>query len=308
MDRTWKPSDLFVKLSSRVAAALAAQLANGGAPLTGATLPSYEADVLTAVWQSLPECSRQAFEPTLARLLDLSCRAARSYVLEQAREAGRDLCPSRSRVLEAVSTPDLAVRLYLDAPAAFERAHFSYATALLEQVAIYQGQYIADVIPSYDRRARMLKALREAYSNDNSKPPLELVDVVHDDRFVIALHRGAQVNVVRRFDGAHTLDPNLCQPEIEAAVLFRFDSCMLVVKAQSCVAREAVREAFVRIFVGDPHYFEARRDHAPRYRLTIDAPLLASVPRPSLVKAASRPRPVGKSGLWQTKHPNHLAR
>ncbi len=162
MDYTRKPSDLFAKLSHGVAEALAAHLlecgASGAAGTAHAAISGRAA--LRAAWTSLAEPARQSLAPTLLRLHDLCCRQARSYVLVHACESRRHTCPAVGRVLEAINTADLAVRLYLDDPSAFERAHFQYATALLEQVAIFQGQYIADVIPSYDRRARMLRALQ----------------------------------------------------------------------------------------------------------------------------------------------------
>jgi hypothetical protein len=286
MDKTWKPTDLFAKLSPRLASALAAHLQR-----YGVAAPSGEGQAaLHVAWHALAPAVQQQVEPALARIHELCCRKARSYVLEHARQARRDSCPSAERVLDAISTPDLAVRLYLEDPSALERAYFQYATALIEQVAVYQGQYIADVIPSYDRRARMLKALHTLGTSAQHEQPLAVADFVSDDRFVMALHRGAQVTTTRRFDAARQLDPNLCQPEIEAGLLFRFDSSMLIVKAPTCLQREALRDSFVHIFVGDPRYFEARSEQRPRYRLTIDPALAAPVTRPSLVKAATRPR------------------
>lgn len=285
MDKTFEPLDLFAKLSPRVAEALAAHFVARGAKGVDRLVGKV---ALVSAWHGLSAEQREAFRSVLARMRDLSDRKARHCVLEHARESRLSACPSAGRVLDAISTPDLTVRLYLDDPQAFERAHFQWATALLEEVALYQGQYVADVIPSHDRRARMKKAL-EACAKVRDRP-LEVADFVHDDSFGIALHRGGKVSSTRGFDRAGTLDPNLCRPEVEAACLFRFDSSLLIIKAQHHAAREALRDAFVHIFVGDPHYFDARGPQRTRYRLTIDLAPAPALARPSVAKASSRPR------------------
>lgn len=275
MDKTCKATDLFVKLSPPVASALALHLLGnqpGPLGLEGRSL-------LFCAWYQLGEHGQQSAEPALLRMLELSERRARTHVLEHARLSWAERALAAVRVLDAVSTADLAVRLYLEDQAAFERAYLQYLTMLFEQVGIYHGQYPADVIPSYDRRARMWQALRALAPNSKDGEALEEAESVDDDRFMLALHHRAKLSRPRRFDASAELAPDLSQPEIELAVLFRFDLSMLAVKASTFVDREALREAFTRIFVGDTHYFETRPAPKPRFRLTIAGP------------AATRPKP-----------------
>lgn len=268
MDKTCKATDLFVKLSPPVASALALHLLAGRPEPLGLEGRAS----LFCAWYQLGEAGQRSAEPALLRMLELSERRARSHVLEHARLSWAERALSAARVLDAVSTADLAVRLYLDDQDAFERAYLQYLTMLFEQVAIYHGQYAADVIPSYDRRARMWQALRALLPNSKASEPLEEAESIDDDRFMLALHHKAHLQRPRRFDASAELLPDLSQPEIELAVLFRFDLSMLAVKAHSFVDREALREAFTRIFVGDAHYFEARPMPKPRFRLTIAGP------------------------------------
>jgi len=275
MDKTCKASDLFVKLSPPVACALAVRLSRGHPPasqLDGKSL-------LVFVWHQLGEEARASLKPAILRMLELSVRRARSHVLEHARLSRADLAPAAARILDAVSTADLAVRLYLDDEEAFERAYLQHLTVMFEQVSIYHGKYAADVIPSHDRRARMLRAMHAFDGPAGDEEPLDVAEVVSDDRFLLALHHAADVKRPRRFDATREFAPDLSQPQIEVAVLFRFDLSMLAVKARTFAQRESLREAFTKIFVGDAQYFEPRAPQKPRYRLTIAGP------------AATRPKP-----------------
>ncbi len=265
MDNAYNSPDLFAKLSPRVAGALAAHLGRSEVPSRGE-----EGRVaLDQAWAAISPDARASYGPVFCRLHALSARQARPYLLSQAREAWGDTFPAVLRLLDAISTPDLAVRLYLESPSAAERAHFQLATKLLEQVESFQGQYVADVIPSRDRRERMARAMRASQAKSNADAPLQITDFVADDRFLIALHRGASLRPTRCFDGAQQLDPDLGRPEVELLVLFRFDTSLLIVKAPGTEQRASLRDAFVQIFVGDPRYFEPRGERPPRYRLTL---------------------------------------
>jgi len=264
MDNACNPPELFAKLSPRVAGALAAHLGRG-------EMPSGEPEgraALDLAWAALPHAARAGHAEVFARLTALSARAARPFLLAEARESWGDTYPAVLRLLDAISTPDLAVRMYLESPSAVERAHFRLATRLVEQIDTYQGQYVADVIPSRDRRGRMLRVM-QATHHTRADAALRVSEFVSDDRFLIALHRGAHLSPKRCFDGAQTLDPELARPEIELLVLFRFDASRLVVKAPRAEQRQSLRDAFVQIFVGDPLYFEPRVERRSRYHLTL---------------------------------------
>lgn len=269
MENPCNSPDLFAKLSPRVAGALAAHLGRSEIPSRPEECADGGRIALDAVWVALAAEARESYAPTFARLEALSARQARPYLLSEARESWGDTYPAVLRLLEAISTPDLAVRLYLESPSAAERAHFQLATKLLEQVEAFQGQYVADVIPSLDRRGRMERVMRASHARSQSDAALQLTDFVTDDRFLIALHRGPRLRPTRCFDAAQQLDPDLCRPEVELLVLFRFDASLLIVKAPRAEQRASLRDAFMRIFVGDPRYFEPRGERRPRYRLTL---------------------------------------
>ncbi len=267
MDDACNPPKFFARLSPRVAFALAVHVRGHGTS-SGAPGDPAGSAALDLAWLSLSPGARAGFAQAFARLESLSARGARPYLVAEASASWGDVYPAVLRLLDAISTPDLAVRMYLESPSAVERAHFELTTKLFEQIAVYQGRYVADVIPSLDRRGRMRRAM-QAMLGTRADAPIQVSEFVTDGRFVLALHDGAQLSPGRCFDGAQQLDPDIGRPEIKVLVQFRFDASQLVVKAPGAEQRKSLRDAFIQIFVGDPRYFEPSVEPRPRYCLTL---------------------------------------
>lgn len=186
------------------------------------------------------------------RALSETCRAAaRAEVLAVARLRFRLTRPEWTAQLPQWSTSDVLVRLYLESRASFveaQRTLLLFARGELEQ---RHANYVAEVVPSLDRRAQM-------------------------QRVLIGLLQETEKNtrcLVREFSGEHELamfaghSAACARPEpmsgrlravkrYRLALLFHYETATILVKAPSQRERHELCHGFASIFARDPRYFE----------------------------------------------------
>lgn len=202
-------------------------------------LPLHAAHTLTELVAGSSRAQRTRCRRELAPLRELARIVDHAELCAVAAQRFAVTRPDWQRLLRSASTLDVAVRLYLEAPAAFLHAHRPLLLARPGELTAQRAAYIADVVPSRDRVRRMQEALAQL------------------DR---ELGHGSSRS--HAFADAHQLAIwTACEkrPFARRAFSFFFESGVLCVRAASRFEQARVSAAFANIFAQDPHYFDAAR-------------------------------------------------
>jgi hypothetical protein len=260
MHREWNPRAFFRHLTPDVARALASHLGITLDVKSGAT----SSERLYAAWKILDEETHHRLEPALRLVNDLCTASARSYLVTLAQERWSKARAEWLPFVIAWSTHDLAVRLFIDNVEALKALHRSYGVDMLEHLKEYQGKYVADVVPSVDRKSRMKASMLEHFRSESRGENCHIEDFVNDEKLALFVYAEDEVTPFDRFNNVGQLEPEWHRPVFRLAAVFNFETCTLLVKAPRKSEREKLRDLFAEIFVGNKNYFEDPAE-SPRY-------------------------------------------
>ncbi len=242
--RTFAAQAFFEALSDDIARALAAHL-----QLPEATSTDPQSSVY-ARWQRLDEAQQHARESELAAIANMGSAHARGYLVRVAQKRWASTRPDWLPFIIAWSTADLAARMYLEDPHGFQEAHRHYRVDQREQRARYRGQFVADVVPSFDRRERMKQVMRAHFAGLGAT--WQAFDHVTDGE--LAFFMAEQPSAP---GGLPTQLHEEALAPYPVWLLFDFSSCELSLRAPSLSDHERLRASFAEVFVGFSDYFEA---------------------------------------------------
>ncbi len=241
----------FEALSADVAEALAAHLELPALGRDARGVRAAEHTSVYARWRHLAEAQRNELAEELLTLANMASPHARGYLVRVAQKRWTSTRPDWLPFIIAWSTQDLAARMYLEDPHGFREAHRHYRVDKREQYARYRGQFVADVVPSVDRRERMKRAMHTHF-HGLSPFAHAIVDRVSDESLVLFIHD--RPLPLENIEGSQLEEVlGVCK----VWLVFDFDSCELAIKAPSRSDREHLRTSFADIFVGVPDYFAA---------------------------------------------------
>jgi hypothetical protein len=256
MSREWNPKSFFRHLSEGAIKSLARWAGVRLAP-SSTGKPWQRA---YAAWKGLPEVRRMELESALLPVNDMCVPAARSYLEDVARTSlGRELEASRGW-----SVQDLALRLFIDAPAAFTLAHQSYSLDSLDHLREYQGKYGVTLRPTKHTkellRDEMVSYLRSTAYGTNC----QVEDFSNDEKFAVFVFHEDEVTPRDRFAHDGSIEPSWERDVVKLAAVFNLETCTLLVKAAKKTEREKLRDLFASVVIGEKSYFEDERTR-PRF-------------------------------------------
>lgn len=250
--REWNPKTFFRKVSPEVMAlfeqsrALALERDPGR--------PEHERTY--HAWKALPEEDRRALETELLPVNDLCTSTARPYLDNLARCVWTLRAPGLIEESRDWSVYDLALRLYLEAPADFDRCHQNYAVDMMEHFQEYRGRHPVVVHASAEAKAEMKAAMADHFRQNAGGSRCQVEDFEGEDKLALFIYHEDEVTPVEQFDEAGTLVPIWQRPVVRVAAVFYPETCTLLVKAPRRPERETLRDLFAEIFVGEEDYFE----------------------------------------------------
>jgi len=184
--------------------------------------------------------------------LSAACRVAmRSEVLSVARQRFRLTRPNWTALLPHWSTSDVLVRLYLESRDTFVAAQRGLLLFSQGELELRRGSYVAEVVPSLDRKASMQQAMSGLLQETST----------------------SRSCVVRDFSGEHELamfaghSASCARPEAmngrqgaprryRLALIFHYETGTILLKAASQRERNQLCQQFASIFARDPTYFD----------------------------------------------------
>jgi hypothetical protein len=292
MQREWNPRAFFRHLTPDVARGLAGDLGLVLDAKAGTT----SSERLYAAWKAVDEFTQRRLEPGLRLVNDLCTATARNYLVALAEQQWTMRRPEWLPCIIVWSTHDLAVKLFMDAPEALKALHRTYGVDMLEHLKEYQGKYVADVVPSLDRKSRMKAAMLQHFKSEARGENCHIEDFVNEEKLALFVYAEEEVTPFDRFNQAGQLEPDWQRPVIRLAAVFNLETCRLLVKAPRKAEREKLRDLFAEIFVGDSDYFEdpsqlARYDFGALGDPSFDFPTTGAdhIERVSVLQVTARP-------------------
>lgn len=292
MQREWNPKSFFRQLTPEVITLFAER--------TGVALPEPGTGALGvrfyAAWKALPEAQQQRLEEELLPVNEMCSPHARPYLEEVARRTWTNGKSHRVEESRGWSAQDLALRLHLDDPRAFQTAYQDYTVDVMEHGKEYRGRFAVRVSPSATAKEQLREALEEHFRETAYGARCQVEDHGNSEKFALFVYFEDEVTPLERFVEEGTVATVWQRPVLKLAAVFHFDSATLQVKASRKAEREKLRDLFAEVLVGDRDYFEDA-SKSPRFSF---APLrsptfrFATDPRDrieavSLVKVVARP-------------------
>ncbi len=250
--REWNPKTFFKKVSPNVMALF--EVKRGLALVRDPKRPEH--DRTYHAWAALPERQRLALEADLLPVNDLCSTHARPYLDALARVVWTN--GDAHRVDESLdwSVYDLAMRLFIDAPAEIIRCHQNYAVDMMEHFREYRGKHPAKVKASAAAKSAMKKAMAEHFREQAGGAQCQAEDFEGKDKFALFIYHEDEVTPVERFNDSGIVVPEWQRPVVRVAAVYYPESCTLLVKAPRIPERETLRDLFAEIFIGESDYFE----------------------------------------------------
>jgi hypothetical protein len=257
MQREWNPKSFFRSLTAGVielftkSVGLAIDSAGRGSP--GAQL--YEA------WKALPADQRQRLEERLLPVNDMCSPHARSYLEEIAQAHWTN---GRSALFDASkgwSAQDLALRVFLDDPRAFDDAHKDYVVDTMTNGKEYRGRRPVAVTPSPLKKQRFAQELQRYFRDTAFGAHCQVEDHANDEKLAVFVYHEDEVTPLERFNDQGALATTWQRPVLKMVAVFHFASSTLHVKAGRKAEREKLRDLFAQLYAGDAGFFE----DAPRF-------------------------------------------
>lgn len=256
--REWSPKPFFRHLTTE---ALADLRAWAGADLRpdGIGQPWEQ---LYRAWVGLPAAQRLRLETALLPVNDLASPHARTRLGELAATTWAHsplLVESRSW-----SSEDLALRLFVAAPAAFLHLHQGWLVDSFEHLKEYAGRYPIAPKPSKRAKAALKDAMRGYLRSTAFGPRCSVEDFANDEKFALFVFHEDELKPTDRFNEREELEPSWERDVVKLAAVFHFETNVLMVKAPRKAEREQLRDLFAEHILGDPLYFYDARS-APRF-------------------------------------------
>lgn len=250
--REWNPKTFFKKVSPPVMALFEAK--RGLVLVRDPNRPEY--DQTYHAWAALSEPQRRALEAELLPVNDLCATHARPYLDSLASTVWTHGDAHFTEESKDWSVYDLAMRLFVDAPAAFGRCHQNYAVDMMEHFKEYRGKHSVTVKASLSAKSAMKKAMAEHFREHAGGARCQVEDFDGKDKFALFIYHEDQVTPVERFDEKGVVVPEWQRPVVRIAAVFYPDTCTLLVKAPRIPERERLRDLFAEILIGELDYFE----------------------------------------------------
>lgn len=247
--RPWNPKTFFRELTPEVKKMLGEKFGVRliAEPGDEAPDPGYRA------WVKLPEPIRQRMEVGLGPVNDLCGKHARAYLEDLSKAVWPEDVREQSRDWSA---QDLAVRLFLFAPAEFVRCHQRYVVDILDHFTEYRGKHPAKVEASPWAKKAMAERMATYFREQAGGARCQVEDYESTDKFALFIRHEDEVTPTERFDEHNQIVPVWQRPIAQAAAVFFPEQCTLLVKAPKKPDREMLRDAFAEIFIRERDYFE----------------------------------------------------
>jgi len=247
--RSWNPKAFFRNLTRDATGALAAYLGISLIPDAGDPEP----DAAYRQWQAIPKEQRKQLEARIGLVNDLCSTHARAYLDELAQALWDD---ARRKESLDWSAQDLAVRLFVSAPAQFASCHQRYMVDMMDHLTEYRGKRPVKIQASARAKKAMAEAMKAHFREHAGGARCHVEDFEAPDKFALFIYHEDEVTTIQRFDDENQLVPDWQRPIVQVAAIFYPEHCTLLVKAPKKPDREMLRDTFAKIFVQDPDFFE----------------------------------------------------
>lgn len=252
MQREWNPKAFFRHLTPEVISLLvqSVDLALDVAGRKDAGAQLY------AAWKALPDDRRERLEERLRPVNDMCSPHARPYLEEVARTRWTNGKASMFEAARGWSAQDLALRLFLDDPNAFEDAHKDYVVDTMTNGKEYRGRRSVAVTPSPLKKQRFERELQRYFRDTAFGAHCAVEDHANDAKLAVFVYHEDEVTPLERFNAEGALATTWQRPVLKMAAVFHVESSTLHVKASRKAEREKLRDLFAQIYVGDADFFE----------------------------------------------------
>lgn len=256
--REWSPKPFFRHLTPAALADLCSWAA-ADFRLDGVGKPWEQ---MYRAWLSLSAADRLRLETALLPVNDLSVSDARDRLGELAAQTwARSPLLAESRTW---SSSDLALRLFVAAPAAFLQLHQGWLVDSLEHLKEYAGRYPVVPKPSAKAKAALRDAMRAYLRNTEFGPRCKVEDFANDEKFALFVFHEDELTPTDRFTDDDDLEPMWERDVVRLAAVFHYETNVLMVKARRKAEREKLRDLFAEHILQDELYFFDARS-SPRF-------------------------------------------
>lgn len=217
---------------------------------------------LYRAWARLEPDVRMKLESSLLPVNDLSVPEARPRLTELAAAVwprGQLAEDSRSW-----SSQDLALRLFLASPGAFQQLHQGWVVDSLQHMKEYAGRYPLRPKPSARAKAELKEALRAYLQRTAFGPRCHVEDFANEEKFALFVFLEDELKPTDKFTESEDLESVWEREVVRLAAVFDYETSVLSVKAAHREEREQLRDLFAEHVMQDALYFIDAYS-APRY-------------------------------------------